>query len=182
MAPALDKYVITVSGLSIKKQDTALIVRDLGDKIVHALLKQQEATILPLIKAVLDRLLRRDFILSEASTSISIAEMYSGDNYVQVTLSKLVEAQTGIPVQPGSRINYVIHGGQEKMYQRGVPLQQADVNKVDVVYLIQNQLEKPIHALLEFNPNILMQSRQMIANAIRTAIVNADNINRLISV
>jgi len=180
MAPALDKYVITVSGLSIKKQDTALIVRDLGDKIVHALLKQQEATILPLIKAVLDRLLRRDFILSEASTSISIAEEYSGENYVQKTLARLVEGQTGIPVQPGSRINYVIHGGQEKMYKRGVPTDMADLAKVDIVYLIRNQLEKPIHALLEFNPSILIQSRQMIANAIRTATVNAASLNRLV--
>ena len=179
MAPALDKYVITVSGLSIKKQDTALIVRDLGDKIVHALLHQQESTILPLIKAVLDRLLCRDFTLADVSTSISIAESYSGDNYVQVTLSKLVEGQTGVPVQPGSRINYVIHGGQEKMYQRGVPLDMADLAKVDIVYLIQNQLEKPISALLEFNVDILMRSRQMIANAIRTATVNAAGLNRL---
>ena len=179
MAPALDRFVVTTSGLGVKKQDRPSIVRELGDGIVRALLHQRESTILPMIQAVLDRLLRRQFTLADVSTIISIAAEYCGEAFIQKTLARLVESQTGIPVQPASRINYVIHEGPEKMYKRGVPTDQADVNKVDVVYLIQNQLEKPISALLELNVDILMRSRQMIANAIRTSTVNAASLNRL---
>jgi len=180
IAPKLDKFVITTSGLAIRKQDRPLIVRELGDKIVNALLFQKEGTIIPLIKETLERLVNRKFSLAEVSTSISIADEYAGDNYIQVTLAKLVEAYTGVPVTTGSRISYVIHEGHGKLYERGVPLEQADLARVDVVYLIANLLERSILVLLEFNPGILMQCRQIIAKAIRTASTNADGMQRLV--
>lgn len=151
-----------VSGLPHCKRDRCRLVSDLGTKLVRFVLyKHPVAEIRQAVQSTVERLLGGGVPLEELVITCSMKAMheYKNQNILQIHTAKKQSALTGVPVFPGTRIAYVVRSPlreNEPYAVRGEPLVAMEKHpeyKIDYVYYLESQLQKPISMLLFTHKN-----------------------------
>jgi DNA polymerase elongation subunit (family B) len=145
------KYI----GMAAKKRDWCLYTRKCLKQVTEHILLQQEHKIVPFLEQKLSDLVHGNFKLEDIRISKKAKSLnaYKSRRQIHVNLVERMTKRYRWPVRPGSRIFYVVTRGKTKLYRRGEePNIVREKNmKIDILFYLQNQLEKPMRTLLKYH-------------------------------
>ena len=160
-------YSVKVSGLGVKKQNYCKYVHIVGDKVVNKLLSDSynDSDLSEYLSKSVKTIVDGKVPMDELSVSCSIQSDYKSDNLIQLETAKKIQERTGKTFGEGSRVNFVVTKGSEKLYKRGEDPSVTKYKNIDLEYYLMKQLAKPIGKIIMFNPSVLKSWQRDVSRA-----------------
>jgi DNA polymerase elongation subunit (family B) len=160
---------LTIKGLAFKKRSAPPFVRQVGHKLAEALVQHQDSKkAINILQAAVLELFKVDISQLAVSCSYAGMEHYKTHALVQVGVANKIKASTGIEVEPGTRISYVIVAGPELVSARGEEIESAKTKTLDYVYYI-DQMNSLLSPLFEYHgvsvADVFKKARESAKNA-----------------
>ncbi|CCE62608.1 hypothetical protein TPHA_0C04580 [Tetrapisispora phaffii CBS 4417] len=137
-------------GLASVRRDSCPLVSIVMNKVLKMILIERNVDgALAYIKSVIDELLHNKADISKLIISKTLAPNYTNPQPHQV-LTERMKRRDGVGPNVGDRVDYIIIGGNDKLYNRAEdPLYALEHNiQVDSRYYLTNQLQNPIISII----------------------------------
>lgn len=138
-------------GLASVRRDSCPLVSTVMNKVLRMILIEKNVDgALEYVKDTIDNLLHNRTDISKLIISKTLAPNYTNPQ-PHAVLAKRIEKREGSGPNVGDRIDYVITGGNDKLYNRAEdPLFVLENNiQVDSKYYLTNQLQNPLTSIIE---------------------------------
>lgn len=158
---------LTIKGLSFKKRDRCLWVRRMGARILDLLLADDHDKIVPFVRAQCSLLFECKVPLDDLAISCLMQNEYKNTQIIQAVTAAKETKRTGIPVEAGSRLVYVVvRNDTARFCECGETLSYAKEHamKPDIKYYIEKQMGKAIMDLVVFLPRIYHELERVMTD------------------
>ncbi len=167
---------LEIKGLSFKNLGKCPWVRKIGYVVVESILKKKEGHIIPYLTTQFEQLISKQVPITDLSISCVLkrSDEYKSTTLIQVKTAEKILHRTGQHIQPGSRLTYVVISGNNKLFERGEPVDFVEKNNLDLdyEYYLNNQLSRAIDILLTHHPTLQKQTRNLIHLYVKKSIHN----------
>ena len=145
-----------IKGRPWKKRDKCPWVRNIGKQLDTYIHNSENDKIIPFLEQSLSNLVNEKVPIKDLSISCLMKrpEEYKSDNLIQKITAEKIADRSGKPVDPGSRLSYVVIQGNQPHAELGEdPLFVTQNNiPLDLIYYLTSQLLNCIQGSLEFHP------------------------------
>ena len=142
---------ITIKGFETVRRNWSLIAKETQEEVLRIILEEDDVDkAVKYVQDVVKRLreneveIEKVIIYTQLTKEISAYE----NEGPHVAVAKRMEKK-GIPVGPGSVIEYVIIGGKEKIRDRARLLEEVEQGDYDSVYYVDNQVIPAVEKIFE---------------------------------
>lgn len=146
---------VAIKGLPFKKRDRCMFVRKVGSVVMEMVLGLQIARVGPYICEQMELLVDGRVPIKDLVITCLMNDRasYKSGNLIQLKTVDKIEARTGVPVQTGARLSYVVVRGSAPQYERGEDPGYVQENKIplDYEYYLETQFLSAIRPLVEFH-------------------------------
>lgn len=166
-----NKIKTSVKGLTFKKRDRCIWVRNIGHQVLKFILQQTTSKIIPFIETQVQALLDDAVPYSDLTITCWIkAEgnyKNASQNLIQLHTAKKLAGRLGVQKLCNIRLGYVITEGSGPLYARGEEARFAEAHnmRLDLQYYIEKQLGTSISNLLTHHSTILNMFQKFIHEA-----------------
>jgi DNA polymerase elongation subunit (family B) len=159
-----NKTKLVVKGVAYKKRDRCPWIRRIGKQVLNHLLHREDSKVMPYIRKELQLAVDGQLDMKELTISCLIKpeSEYKSENLIQRHVAAKIEERSGRPVDPNTRISYVVTSGTQKLYKRGDDPRYVKKKDIDYIYYLDRQLEKPIAQLLMHHCDLMDQFQKLI--------------------
>ena len=146
-----DKYdKLDQKGLASVRRDSCSLVSIVMNKVLKKILIERDVDgALNYVKSIIDDILQNRVDISKLIISKTLAPNYTNPQ-PHAVLTERIKKRDGVGPNVGDRVDYVIIGGNDKLYNRAEdPLYVLEHNlQVDSKYYLTNQLQNPIISII----------------------------------
>ncbi|KAK5778732.1 DNA-directed DNA polymerase delta POL3 PWA37_000649 [Arxiozyma heterogenica] len=147
----IDKYdKLDQKGLASVRRDSCSLVSIVMNKVLKKILIERDVEgALNYVKSIIDDILQNRIDISKLIISKTLAPNYTNPQ-PHAVLTERIKKRDGVGPNVGDRVDYVIIGGNDKLYNRAEdPLYVLEHNlQVDSKYYLTNQLQNPIISII----------------------------------
>mgnify|MGYP003365491294 FL=1 len=137
-------------GLASVRRDSCPLVSIVMNKVLKKILIERDVEgALAYVKTVIDDILHNNIDISKLIISKTLAPNYTNPQ-PHAVLTERMKKRDGMGPSVGDRVDYVIIGGNDKLYNRAEdPLYVLEHNlQIDSKYYLNNQLQNPILSII----------------------------------
>lgn len=146
-----DKYdKLDQKGLASVRRDSCPLVSIVMNKVLKMILIERNVKgALEYVKSIINDILQNKIDISKLIISKTLAPNYTNPQ-PHAVLSERMKKRDGMGPNVGDRVDYVITGGNDKLYNRAEdPLYVLENNlQVDFKYYLTNQLQNPVLSII----------------------------------
>lgn len=138
-------------GLASVRRDSCSLVSIVMNKVLKRILIERDVEgALTYIKTIIDDVLHNRIDISKLIISKTLAPNYTNPQ-PHAVLTERMKKRDGMGPNIGDRVDYVITGGNDKLYNRAEdPLYVLENNlQIDSKYYLNNQLQNPLISIIE---------------------------------